>query len=734
MVKGNPKSSASSSTRKKHAKKALGTPDQPDTPIREKKPKAKEKGKGKSGSSKKEPRVKMYIPPTKPAPVQPDPLDSMGLAHRLPPDLLVVLRSLGKKAEVTKVRALEELQANWVDRCDDEAVLYVITDMLPVWLHHIPTLFVHPSRRIRLLGASIHAAFLNIASLRDHISLFLADSAPSQLESILGTWCIAAHDVDRAVALNASKSWNAFISRSGRPPPALTLTFEFCQRMVLDPLGTYVYLNPPQPAAAAAPPPAPHARTKAASRHGHGSGHQTPVRQRDDPDAAPRERDDEHEEAEIDRKARLRVGAFGAIGSLLTRCVEEEYEGVDQGGHVLLVNPALWTALFHESSCSVCPTIEAFGEAQPPVRKAAWGLVDALLRLRTLTQGKIDYVRSPPTSNSNSSREGGEQAEGGEGKGDVLSVMSAALLRAAWTEPDPGVRTAMWSPLLGFLRAFPEAWELEARFATTSTTVTAGEGDTLGMGEGSGDEGEEEEEEGEPPPPPPPIPQPSAQSDSPPPSAGYLSFLHFIERGCAGAPVQGYPAVLVVFATVPLSIMASSSPSPLGAVIAAFWGAVESRALSGMQRGAALAAGAAFLESLLECVVFLGKRVHGEGKEGERTLLLGTTASTSTATNTSASTPHEPIPDPITEGGEARLSTLIAAQFVRSLHEIAAGNLKVDPRRAGAVLARGFGRLRGIDEGWYARAWTGFAEAVGEYFLFGGGGEEGETEDQEGRF
>lgn len=184
-------------------------------------------------------------------------------------------------------------------------------------MHHIPTLFVHPSRRIRLLGASIYAAFLNITSLRDHISLFLADSAPHQLESILGAWCIAAHDVDRAVALAASKSWNAFISGSGRPPTALALTFEFCQRMVLDPLGTYVYLNPPQPAAP--PPPAPHARTKTASRHGHGSGHQTPVRQRDEPDAARRDRDDEHEEAEVDRKARLRVGAFGAIGSLFTR-------------------------------------------------------------------------------------------------------------------------------------------------------------------------------------------------------------------------------------------------------------------------------------------------------------------------------------------------------------------------------------------------------------------------------
>ncbi|KDQ31618.1 hypothetical protein PLEOSDRAFT_1082602 [Pleurotus ostreatus PC15] len=107
MVKGNPKSSASTSTRKKHAKKALGTPDQPDTPIREKKPKAKEKGKGMSGFSK-ESRAKMYIPPTKPALVQPDPLDSMGLAHRVPPELIVVLRSLSKKAEVTKSNGMRD--------------------------------------------------------------------------------------------------------------------------------------------------------------------------------------------------------------------------------------------------------------------------------------------------------------------------------------------------------------------------------------------------------------------------------------------------------------------------------------------------------------------------------------------------------------------------------------------------------------------------------------------------
>jgi hypothetical protein len=126
MVKGNPKSSASSATRKKHAKKHAAPEDLvPNT-----------KG-HKGGKKNKEPRVKMYIPPVKPAPVQPDPLETTGLAHSLPAELLVVLRNLRKKAQVTKVRALEDLQAEWVDKClkhRDEATVYALVEMLPVWV------------------------------------------------------------------------------------------------------------------------------------------------------------------------------------------------------------------------------------------------------------------------------------------------------------------------------------------------------------------------------------------------------------------------------------------------------------------------------------------------------------------------------------------------------------------------------------------------------------------------
>lgn len=135
MVKGNPKSSASSATRKKHAKKSA-TPDEPSLPpnASQKRPKTKAERK----LSKKEPRVKMYIPPVKPAPVQPDPLETTGLARTLPADLLVVLRNISKKAQVTKIRALEELQTGWVEKCikdkEDSSLASKLVEMLPVWV------------------------------------------------------------------------------------------------------------------------------------------------------------------------------------------------------------------------------------------------------------------------------------------------------------------------------------------------------------------------------------------------------------------------------------------------------------------------------------------------------------------------------------------------------------------------------------------------------------------------
>ena len=130
MAKGH-KSSATAATRKKHALKAAGGAKQ-ELPL----PKEKKKDKGKG---KKEPRVKVFIPPSKPAPVRPDPLDSLGIAKQIPPELLVVLRRLGKKDTVTRRKALEELQSGWIDKIlnskdEDGIIESTLNTSLPVWV------------------------------------------------------------------------------------------------------------------------------------------------------------------------------------------------------------------------------------------------------------------------------------------------------------------------------------------------------------------------------------------------------------------------------------------------------------------------------------------------------------------------------------------------------------------------------------------------------------------------
>jgi len=140
MAKGSGKSSATPGTRKKHAKRAAGPPPPEQQPI----PKDKKLTKQERAQKKKEPRIKAYIPPVKPAPVQPDPLETTGLVYQLPPDLLIVLRSFSKKAQATKIRALEELQSGWINKCreegEDGSLVYVLVDMLPVWVRRIQTL------------------------------------------------------------------------------------------------------------------------------------------------------------------------------------------------------------------------------------------------------------------------------------------------------------------------------------------------------------------------------------------------------------------------------------------------------------------------------------------------------------------------------------------------------------------------------------------------------------------
>jgi E3 ubiquitin-protein ligase listerin len=117
---------------------------------------------------------------------------------------------------------------------------------------------------------------------------------------------MASHDIDRQVATYAHKSW---IDAIGEGDKKFVLDeaslLSFVQRALLDPGGVYSYLNPIPPAVA--PPPLKKV-----------TGRPLPVpAKRDDSDTVTRTKGDGDDENEQDRKARLRVGAFGALAWLL---------------------------------------------------------------------------------------------------------------------------------------------------------------------------------------------------------------------------------------------------------------------------------------------------------------------------------------------------------------------------------------------------------------------------------
>lgn len=145
------KSSASAGTRKKHAKKAGGGKDGDGAKAGPSQPHRRQRGeKGDKKLSKAQkramPKIKQYIPPPKPpAPPIPDPLDGQGLARELPAELVVVLRRLGKKDEVTRRKGLEELRDGWVSEVlkhaegedaelDKEMKETALLSAVPVWV------------------------------------------------------------------------------------------------------------------------------------------------------------------------------------------------------------------------------------------------------------------------------------------------------------------------------------------------------------------------------------------------------------------------------------------------------------------------------------------------------------------------------------------------------------------------------------------------------------------------
>ncbi|KAI0341369.1 hypothetical protein BDW22DRAFT_1358876 [Trametopsis cervina] len=628
MAKG--KSSASSATRKKHARKAAGPGGPSDEPFIPKDKKLKGKEKGKKG---KEPKKKVYIPPVKPARVRPDPLDTLGVAQIVPAELLVILRKFAKKDSVTKRRALEDFLADWVEKArTEEWRLSAVVDALPVWLHHVPTLFLHPSRRIRSLAVTLHASLLKLPSpVPDQLFVFLRDVADAdQAEHIIGTWCMTAFDVDRQVAAAARNSWNKFTSlvtnvQAGAAGKGLQLSeeklhqlWDLVLRVLLDPGGVYLYINPPAPVV----PPPPSQRRGAARTQ--------PVV--NDDEASGRNKGEEDEEEERDRNARLRISAFGAAEWILNAYFKLVQEDTKLDEFIKpLDNLALWSALYHGQDAPFAPeAAQAFGFAQPGVNRAAWAFLLAVIQK---CGGRIE---------------------------PLVPTLSAATLGSAWVEPDPGVRSAMWQPLMTFLKAHPEAWQI----ASNPPTEAADDED---------DSASEDEAEH------PKTPKLPAAAG---PSVPYGQFRQFLELGCMGTPTVGYPAVLVILSTVPSSVLASVA-SPLNTLFTSFWAAVDGRALSGLDRKAA---SAAFLSSVLECSVFMARRLLSSNGQA----LLS-----------------EDEADPKTA-----VRTLVGDQVNRAWEEVSSQRLAVDEKLAAQYMTRTLDSMKQIDEDLAVHVWEGLAASI----------------------
>ena len=207
-------------------------------------------------------------------------------------------------------------------------------------MHHVPALFLHPSRRLRTLALSAHADILRAEPLRAHMFFFLREIASAeQVEFILGSWCMATRDQDRHVAPVAQSSWDAHISFAPADAEAATdassldrtvdkevgegedeklvldgtkmaALLVFVQRALLDPLALHANLNPVQvPVDVSVPKtvrgkPVPTVSAVVQTR-------------RTDSDPMARAKGESEEESETDRKARLRIGALGALQWIL---------------------------------------------------------------------------------------------------------------------------------------------------------------------------------------------------------------------------------------------------------------------------------------------------------------------------------------------------------------------------------------------------------------------------------
>ncbi|KAF9226338.1 hypothetical protein BS17DRAFT_807138 [Gyrodon lividus] len=752
MTKGQ-KSSASSGTRKKNARKAAqathasSSTAPPPSPV----PKPLKTKNGKNGKlskrEAKEQRKKVYIPPTKPAPPVLDPLDTTGLAHLLPPHLVVVLRALGKKDVVTRGKAIEEL-ARWVDEAiKEEAVqdrdrdpyeeeMYgeksnVVVKMLPVWLHRAPVLFTHPARRLRHLSASLQLSILRLTPARESFIAWANDIASQdELETVLGTWAMLAHDTDRGVAGIGIKSWAEVVSTTpnlgsdtqSQPcdgsisqlqhvqsqlkfilaPRIIISLFTFAHRTVLDPQGLHMYLNPgpvatpavhehptqgkkgaPQEKGGAqgkkvAPTP-PQSQQKKSGRYvppTSESKSPSPSLQSDRGTG-----DSASEENDSDRAGRLRVGALGLVQWILENCLSFDSAAAAASPvvttiTVFLSSPAFWSTLHPGTALQEARLGSNETHQTCPFAAVSFGQNQPQVRQAAwaLIGCLVRRAQGPLPE-------------------PLSRMLSTAVLRSAWIETEVAVRAALGVPLLLFLRNYPHAWAVDADSAIggyknlEDAGIKNKEGDDsdsdsesdLESGSGSGSDGgsDDGKEFADAQDAPADLLHSQKLRKPPQSSQAYTEFLQFLELGCSGSPVEGYAMVLVVIAGIPESIFPASFPPrslARGAKMDDMSSEVHpiTRFLTSFWAplDAHLldrrAAASAWLKALSECLLFIIRR-------GTET--------------------HEVTTQPMEDA-----KTLLTSQFSRLWIELVTKRLRIEEIEAAGIVVGALGRVGKLGE------------------------------------
>lgn len=436
------KSSASKGTRKKHAAKKAGKEAEGDQqqPSKAKVTKGPDGKKLSKAQRKALPKVKQYIPPPKPpAPPIPDPLDAQGLSRTLPADLVVVLRRLGKKDDVTRRKGLDELREQWVARLgrkpvdNDDEIAQELAEVavlaaIPVWLHNLASLLQSPFHRAAALA--LQDDMIAIPPLRGAIldALSMGYLPGTQDRDIIGSWLVAALEEGRRAGGQALKTWEK-IARFGPKAaehegtgddaqytahldlmPHLSALAEYFSLSILDPetLHRDIHPNPVQSVYAQPTP----------QKGGAKGKQQAKVRPSPAPTPTPPPVEEDESVAE-ERWARYRVGGLVGFAWLVQQLPGAGLVAPTEEIAALLHNPVLWSAL---GPVSHLPDLTPIG-TEPPIRRSAYNL------LTKLVEAYPAEVEKP----------------------ELLQLLSTTILGNCWSEKEAVVWEAAGHAIVKFL-------------------------------------------------------------------------------------------------------------------------------------------------------------------------------------------------------------------------------------------------------------------------------------------